>query len=164
MLPFLVVKVLHVTCGVMTTCHPCRPVLQIRCECDTQCKWGWSRLAINWCSATKLQSCIQAVRLISMGCRGISTFLSFRPCSPMRGFVLPSPYRRSVTVSCWIPDQHFHHACQLQPVLLPLSLPSSSSPSLSLTASGITVHPSTHTHSHSVRPPELELPVSCLNV
>lgn len=61
-------------------------------------------------------------------------------CLFMHGFVLPSPYRRSVTVPCQIAAQHFHHACQLQPVLLPLSF--SSSPSLSLAASGLTVHPS----------------------
>ncbi len=131
----------------------------------------WGRviacLAFNWCSATELQSCIQVVQSMCTGCHGINMFLSFRPCLLMRGFVLPSLYLCSVTVSCWIPAQHFYHACQLQPVLLPLSL-SSSSPSLSLTASGLTVHPSTHTHTHThahtVCPPELELPVSCLNV
>ena len=67
----------------------------------------------------------------------------------MRGFVLPSPYRCSVTVSCWIPAQHFHHACQLQPVLLPLSLSSCSSASMSLAASGLTVHLPTHKHTHT---------------
>lgn len=81
----------------------------------------------------------------------------------MRGFVLPSSYRRSVTVSCRIPAQHFHHACQLQPVLLPLSL--SPSLSLSLAASGLTVHPSNvHTLSLPSWVGAASLLSTCINI
>lgn len=85
------------------------------------------------------------------------------PCLLMRGFVLLSRYRSSVTVSCLVPAHHFHYACQLQPVLFSLSLSSSSSSSSLSHYQWINSLTLQHTLTQFVLL-NLELPVSCLDV
>lgn len=97
--------------------------------CHTQFGEVISRLPYNLFSAQSFNPLFRPSNSFTQPVTVLTRSYRLGPCLLMRGFVLLSRYRSSVTVSCLIPAHHFHYACQLQPVLFSLSLSSSSSSS-----------------------------------
>lgn len=124
-----------------------------------QWRWAVTCLAFNWCSAAELQSCTQVAHLICTGCRGINTSLSY-PTMFAHAWVCSAVSLSSIVMS--------NSLSTFPPCPSAASCPSSSlsllsaSPSLPLTASGLTVHLPTHTH--SVCPPSWNCLSECINI
>lgn len=112
-------------------------------------------LPFNWCSSTKLQSCIQAVDLICTGRHGINTFLLHTPpTSPPPMFAHAWVYSTvSLSLLC---HRVMSDSCSTFPPCLSAVTCLSSSVTIFslllpclLAASGLTVHPPKHTHTRT---------------